>query len=275
MEYLDDLLYRSGNGVQEKINYIKKEGKEKLHLVLDFDRTLTPSRNAKGNEIATWKLLNKRLPPEKKAVATALYEKYRPREIAGKMTAGDAADWWSSCLNLYQDDVLKWSDLIDEVENTIPIRPGVKEIFEICAKEEIPTIIISAGIKNVIDLWCQKFKIKPTIILSTELCFNGRGYVCGWDKDSLIHVLNKHEAVHQELSKTRKNRPNVILIGDSIDDAAMVDGGEGVLKCIVDDPRNDDVRDALFCEKIFAKFDLILRGESLSPIAKIIKKIIQ
>lgn len=273
MEYSDNLFCENKDGVREKIERIRNEGKEKLHLVLDFDRTLTPSRNEKGNETATWKLLNKRLPLEKKAVATALYEKYRPLEIAGKMTAKDAADWWSSCLNLYRGSGLRWSDLAYEVESTIPIRPGVKELFETCAEKGIPTVIISAGIRDVIELWCQKFEIKPTIILSTNLYFNNEGYVCGWDKDSLIHVLNKHDTGHKELSKIRKDHPNTILIGDSIDDAAMAAGDKNVLRCIIDDPRNDDMREPGFEEKIFEKFDLLSRQKSLLPLTEIIKSI--
>jgi len=234
---------------------------------------LTPSRNAQGKEIATWKLLNRRLPPKLKAEATRLYEKYRPIEVAGKMTPTDAATWWSKVLDLYVQSKLKWSGLAREIEETVPARPGAKELFNICGKKGIPTVIISAGLKDVIELWCQKFEIKPTLVLSTNLRFDGAGYVCGWDKDSLIHIFNKREKGHKELKAIRQSRPNAILVGDSLDDAAMVDGTDDVLRIFIDDQRADDRRSRDFDKEVFKTFDLMIQTRNLMPLVEIIKDI--
>jgi len=256
-----------------KINRIKNAGKDKLHLVLDFDRTLTPGRNAQGQEFTTWQMLHRHLPASLRIEATRLYEKYRPFEIAGRMTVADAVAWWTSRLDLDIQSGLKWSDLAREIKENMPARPGAKEIFDVCARKGIPTIIISAGLKDVIELWCQKFEIKPTLVLSTNLRFDVKGYVCGWDKDSLIHILNKHEKGHQELGTIRQSRPNTILVGDSFDDAAMVEGEDDVLRIFIDDGRADDRRAQDFHKTVFKTFDLIIPGKSLLPLVKIIKYI--
>ena len=154
----------------------------------------------------------------------------------------------------------------------MPIRPGVKELFNICSKKNIPTIIISAGVRDVIEAWCQRFEIKPSIILSTNLFFDSDGIISGWDKKTLIHILNKKEKGHQEIKKIRKLRPNTILIGDSIKDESMVSGVKNVLRIMVDDPRKDDLhRNEMFYDNTFKKFDLIIKNKSLYPVVDIIK----
>jgi len=268
-----NLIFGDDRAAAEKITRIKKEGKDKIHAVLDFDRTLTPSCNQKGEDVSTWKLLNKRLPAKAGATVAALYEKYRPLEISGKMTSADALAWWSSVLNLYTDRNLKWLDLAIEVEETIPIRPGAKNFFDICGRKNIPTVIISAGIKDVIELWCQKFEINPTRILSTNLHFDAEGYVCGWDRDSLIHNFNKREKGHNEIGALRQARPNTILVGDNIEDAAMAAGDENVLRVFIEDPRAGEPREDNFYGRIFEKFDIIIQGGTLLPLADIVDSI--
>jgi HAD superfamily hydrolase (TIGR01544 family) len=270
---LDEFIGGEREGVLSKINRIKNAGKDKLHLVLDFDRTLTPGRNAQGQEFTTWQMLHRHLPASLRIEATRLYEKYRPLEIAGRMTISDAIAWWTSRLDLDIRSGLKWSDLAREIEESMSARPGAKELFEICSQKGIPTIIISAGLRDVIELWCRKFEIKPTLVLSTNLRFDAKGYVCGWDKDSLIHIFNKREKGHQELGAIRQSRPNTILAGDSLDDAVMADGTDDVLRILIDDERADDRRPQDFHKTVFKTFDLIIPGKSLLPLVKIIKYI--
>jgi phosphoserine phosphatase len=256
--------------MSEKLSHFRNAGKDKLHLVLDFDRTLTPSRNEQGVDIVTWRFLNQRLPARARLLTEKLYSKYRPLEISGKMTVAEAITWWSSVLDLYKHAGLKWPDLAFEVQEAISARLGAKELFDVCATKGIPTIIISAGIKNVIELWCQKFEIKPALVLSTSLCLDDKGCVCGWDRNSLIHIFNKHEKGHQELSAIRRSRPNTILVGDCLEDAAMVSGSDDVLRFFIDDCRADECRAQDFHKTVLETFDMIIPGKSLAPLADII-----
>lgn len=251
---------------------ILRGGREKIHVVLDFDLTLTPSRNKPVQDATTWGLLERHLPAEASVEVKRLYDKYRPLEVQGKMTVTDAVDWWESALRIHQKNGIKWSDIVCDVEEKMSIRPYVKEFFDACEKKGIPTIIISAGIKDVIDVWCRKFGISPTVLLSTSLIFNQEGRISGWEKDSLIHLFNKKEKGHKELGDIRQSRPNILLIGDTPDDALMVDGEEEVLRVIIDDPRDDDaVRDEIFYDNIFRNFDLIIKNKSFFPLVKMIR----
>jgi len=125
----------------------------------------------------------------------------------------------------------------------------------------------------VIELWCQKFEIAPTRILSTNLHFDAAGFVSGWDRDLLIHNFNKHEKGHCQIGELRCGRPNTILAGDNIEDATMAKGRENVFRVFIDDANGDEGRDANYYDCIFEKFDAIIKGGSLRPLADIVKKI--
>jgi cytosolic 5'-nucleotidase 3 len=267
MNYLKNFLYKDRKKTIEKIGSFLDSGSEKIHLVLDFDRTLT-----KGKDLTTWAIFGTHLSPEGIIEYKKAYNKYRPMEIKNKMKLSDAISWWEEMLTLYKENKVKWQDIMKDVKMKMSIRPGAKELFDICAKKNISTIIISAGTKNIIEALFKRLGIKPTLVLSTKLFFDSKGYMKGWDRASLIHVLNKKEMGHTQISKIRKSRPKTILIGDSIQDADMVSGEKNVLRIIVDDPRIDDAsRGKAYYKDVFKKFDLIIKNKNLYPVVNIIK----
>jgi len=250
----------------KKMELIAKEGAERLHFLLDFDRTLTPSDNGSSQDASTWGLLESHLREDMVAEIKGLYKKYRPLEIQNKMTAQDAVEWWEASLEVHKKNGTKWSDIALDVDKKMAIRPYVKEFFSACGEKNIPAVIISAGIRDVIELWFQKFDIRPAGLLSTNLFFDEKGRMNGWEKDSLVHTLNKNEMAHRELKEIMECRPNIILMGDTMDDASMAAGEENVLRIIIDDPRKDETRDGSFYDSAFQKFDLIIKGKSWEPL---------
>lgn len=268
---LENFIYRDEKLVGGKLEAFRGAGREKICLVADFDRTITPPFNGNGEEVSTWGLLSLKLPAEARNEEIELYDKFRPLEVAGKMTVEDALEWWSRNLDLYEKSKLKWSDLELEADEAIPARHGVKELFEICGEKNIPTIILSAGLKDVIELWCQKFSLRPEMILSTKLHFDAEGYICGWDRESLVHTLNKNEVGKKHLGDLQKKRPYAILIGDSMDDAAMVGGTGKVLRFFIDNQKGVNAKGKDYYDKVFEKFDLIIQNGSLLPIVETIK----
>ena len=199
---LDGFLFKNKERVIKKINYFKKLGKEKIHIVFDFDRTLIKGKNQKGQRITVWDAIEKFVPKEQQKESIRLYKKYKPLEMKRRLSLKQAIEWWEWNLNIFKG--IKSSE-IKKASCIIQTRAFVKEFFTLCDKKKIPTIIISASVKNIIDLWCQREKIKPTKILSTELTlFNGR--VSGWEKKTLIHSLNKKEKGHKEIKKNKINK---------------------------------------------------------------------
>jgi HAD superfamily phosphoserine phosphatase-like hydrolase len=158
--------------------------------------------------------------------------------------------------------------------NKASIRPGVAELFKFCAEHHIPTVILSAGIRDVIEIWCRRYKIESSLIISTALILDATGKIVGWEEDTLVHVLNKSEATHAELVAIRSERPKTFLVGDSVDDAAMASGDRDVVRVRILDPREDEVTGEKEVQRTFEKFDAFIQSGSLRPILKLVELVI-
>ena len=257
--------------VLTKLDRFIQDGSERLHLVIDFDRTLTIGKSERDDDITTWQILKRHLPNTAQNRYCELFDKYRPLEIDRKLTYSDAVSWWENTLKLYIKHRINLKKVEKNFISKVSIRPGAKGLFCLCKKASVPTIILSAGIKDVINLWTKTFQIKPTLVLSTKLEVNSNGDIVDWEKDSLIHVLNKKEMGHAELSRIREKRPNIILIGDTMEDADMVEGVENVLRIRICEPRDDErVNRITFNRQTFDKYDLMIENNTLAPIIGVI-----
>jgi 2-hydroxy-3-keto-5-methylthiopentenyl-1-phosphate phosphatase len=155
------------------------------------------------------------------------------------------------------------------------LRDGGKELFDICDANAVPSIVLSAGIKDVIQIIAEHYEIRPTHILSTSLVFDEQGNVRGWDRRTLVHMLNKRERGHTELTMLQRARPNIILLGDVPDDVHMANGDDNVLRIRVLDSRPGETfdRDTLLNTTFAAGYDLAI-DHSLAPVVNILKRIV-
>lgn len=133
--------------------------------------------------------------------------------------------------------------------------------------------ILSAGIRDVIEIWCQKYRIKPSLVISTALSLDGENKVAGWQKDTLVHALNKSEATHPELLAIRDRYSRTLLVGDSLNDAAMATGSEGVMRLRIYDPRADEVATDQKMRKTFEAFDALIDTGTLYPLLELIQRL--
>lgn len=266
--FLDRFFYlKDQEKTLDKLHSFINSGKNKVHLLLDFERTLTQGRDRSGKDLTIWGALKNLLSENSRSEYDQLYEKYRALEVKNKLSETDAIKWWGSILTLYKENKINLPG-IERATGKIKIRPYTKQLFKICEDKNIPTIIISAGIKNIIELFCKKEGIHPTAILSTEFTFSPGGYINGWKPDSLIHILNKKERGHEEIKGIKSARPKAVIIGDSLNDAFMVDGENNVLRIAIPDPRHDDRHDKF--QEFFKNFDLVIKGKTLYPVIKIL-----
>jgi HAD superfamily phosphoserine phosphatase-like hydrolase len=266
-----ELITLDQEGVRSKLANFNLSN---THLVFDFDRTMTTRNEGSHGDATTWDILAQHLPEEGRAQHRSYFEKYRALEINQTMTEADAIEWWSSILNLFVEYNINLKAVEDDFISKANIRPGVADVFKFCVDNSIPTVILSAGILDVIEIWCRKYRVNPSLILSTALIVDEEGTVLGWDKDSLVHTLNKSEAQHTELETIRSNRPNTILIGDSLDDATMASGQENVLRIRILDQRDDELRTQEVERTIsFTRFDAVISSGDLHPVLKLLNVI--
>jgi len=271
----EGLTFLPDGALQAKLAEFALAGPDKLHFVFDFDRTLTVAHLGTAEDITSWHILREHLPEAGKQVYQQLFEKYRALEIAGSMTETDAAVWWTSTLDLFVEYRLDLKAVEQDFLDRASIRSGATELFQLCQTHNIPTVIMSAGIRDVIDIWDKLYMINPSLVISTALELDAEGRIVGWHRDTLVHALNKAETSHPELSAIRGERPMAILVGDGMNDVDMASGDANVLRVRIFDPRPNEVVDiALERAKTFAKFDAMIENGSMVPLLELTRTII-
>jgi HAD superfamily phosphoserine phosphatase-like hydrolase len=266
-EKLDGFIVKDPKLAARKLDRFTKYGAYGLNFVFDFDYTLTVGKNA-----TTWELLHSLLPEDGRLTSKEIRTKYLAIEAAGKLSKEDSHNWTISELDLHTAHGTNFRKIEDAAKEMM-LRPGARELFALCKERDIPTVVLSAGIRDIIDIILHEHRIQPTLIISIRLFLADDGRVIGWDNASMINNLNKHEKGDLEISNLRKTRPYTVLIGDTLGDAAMVKGTENVLRIRTRDSSGDESAEE---QKAFRKasfaagFDLIVEDD-LEPVVKLVE----
>jgi 5'-nucleotidase len=157
----------------------------------------------------------------------------------------------------------------------IKLREGIPELLDLIVKHDVPLLIFSAGVGNIIEelLKLERKMTKNIHIISNTFVYDKEGKVIDYETD-IIHTFNKNEGQIKKTPyyKQIADRKNVILLGDSIGDLGMLEGldHKEVIKIGF---LNENVEDNL---RLFSrKFDfIILRDGSAEPVIDLFKKLI-
>lgn len=210
---------------QKKINEIKLN-RDNFCIVVDFDRTLS-----KGTSESTWgtfaraKVFNE----EYDKLRQEQYAKYRPIEVDPtldpKVKAIHMENWWREHLELFYKFGLKESDIaICARKGGIEFRDGAKEFLKKMNEYNIPVLILSAGLRNIIKefLTINNALYDNIIIFSNMLEFGEDGLFKGLIGEE-INASNKTIEFLLEKDKQKiANRPYIIMYGDGLPDLSMV-----------------------------------------------------
>lgn len=215
---------------------IKKDGADKLHILTDFDRTLTKAvvNGEKTPSIISELRNGNYISEDYSKKAHELFDKYHPIEIDPNIPLKEKSEkmyeWWKKHFELLIESGLNKKHLEKIIANgKIQFREGVKEFLDFLHDKNIPLVIISsAGLGgDSISMFLQKQKrLYDNIhIISNVYEWDKRGNAVAV-KEPIIHVLNKSEISLKKLSiyDDLKNRKNVILLGDSVGDIGMIEG---------------------------------------------------
>lgn len=157
-----------------------------------------------------------------------------------------------------------------------PLRDGTKELFEDLNKANIPVLVFSAGLGDVVEaiLKCHKVLFDNVKIISNFLKYNGNK-IDGFKNKKLIHVFNKNEhALGQEYFKVIESRQHVLLMGDTTGDASMVDGMENTVAVLKIGFLYDKVEESL--ASYMQKFDIVLvDDQTMKVTADILRTILK
>jgi len=222
--------------LKEKKDFFRQSGFDKVHVLSDFDRTLTYGSvdGVKTPSIISMLRDGKHLSEGYAKKAHALYDKYHifendlniPEEKRKRMMK----EWWDTHNALLAESELSRADLEDIVENGhVRFREGVEDFLDFLHERNIPLVIMSAsGCGDAVEMFFKKVGKNYSNIYYVTNQFewdkNGRVVKA---KEPVIHSLNKDETVLSDLPDVYgivKNRKNVILLGDGLHDLDMVNG---------------------------------------------------
>jgi len=198
-----------------------------FYVVADFDRTIT-----QGDNKTSWSILaNSNLISDSYIEERqALYDYYRPIEIDENMDFNLKSqlvkEWFKKHIELLIKYEVKEKDFYTAATDlrVMDFRPGAKEFIEFLYKNNIPLIIISAGIGNFIENFLKHNNcLFDNIYISSNKILFKDGVAVGVD-NNIIHSLNKNEvSLPTKILDKLQNRNNVILLGDQVSDLKMVD----------------------------------------------------
>ena len=208
----------------EKLKEIKLD-KDNYFVVADFDRTITA-----GDSESTWGSISKAgvLPKEYNKKRQELHSKYRPIEIDTKIEYNIKFkymdEWCKTHINLfYEYGITEQAINIVIEKNLLKFREGAKEYIEFLHKNNIPLIIVSAGIGNIIKGFLEKNNcyFDNIEIISNFLEFED-GKIKSM-KNEPIHSLNKNIIkLPKYIQNKLSTRKYTILYGDGLADIKMV-----------------------------------------------------
>ena len=218
-------------------NFIKG-WKENLHILADFDRTLTQAFSDGKYRASLVSVLYEEwyLSAEYQKTAQWFAAKYRPIELDNSISMEDKKEvmkeWRTKHKLLLIKEWITKQDIYEAMKSqNINLREWSKNFFDILNKNNIPLIILSAGWLGTLSI--EKY-LENQKSLNNNIHLIWNEFIRDWDnaidfKKPIIHTFNKDETIIQafpEIYEQVKNKKNVILLWDSLSDVKMIDGFE-------------------------------------------------
>ena len=211
-------------------------GYDNLHILADFDRTLTKNFVDGEEKPSLVSVLRREwiLWEDYSKQAYDLFNYYHPFEISHTLSSWEKKkymdEWWHKHMQLLVDTWIQKRDISEALSLwKVEFRGGIKIFLEFLESYNIPLVIISAN-----ALWTdsiraffqiQWFSTDNIHIISNEFEWNAQ-WKAIWYKKPVIHVFNKDETVLRDFSDIRDKvyeRKNVILLWDSEGDPWMIE----------------------------------------------------
>lgn len=225
----------------EKFEQIKKQildrGFKNLHVISDFDRTLTHAFINGGDPVPS---LISVLRDEDYLVegysdkAKALFKYYHAIEIDSSIAMNDKKkameEWWTKHSDLLIESGLNKRDLVKVAKSDrIKFREKILETIILLNEQSVPFVILSAsglGDESVIEtLRHHNLYLQNVSVISNKYIWDNCGNAIDYVRPH-IHAFNKNEISVRgsHIYELIENRKNIILLGDNLSDIGMVEG---------------------------------------------------
>eukprot|EP00953_Heterococcus_sp_UTEX-ZZ885_P040051 20500-Heterococcus_DN1.PRE.2 len=124
--------------------------------------------------------------------------------LTGAVPEGHASllkhgDWWDRVHSLLAEHVMKRSD-IAAMQGLLQLRPGAADFMQLCHSLNIPVLVVSAGVTDVIEETLQQHGVLlPNVRVSSNsmLYCDDSKTLKGW-VGPVVHSRNKHDSHQRE-----------------------------------------------------------------------------
>jgi HAD superfamily hydrolase (TIGR01544 family) len=219
-----------------KLAHFKKAGSSRLHIITDFEGTLTYETYHGYKRPSLISILRdgNYLSPDYSKKAHELYNFYSKFEHEIELPLSERKqklqEWWEKHYDLLIQSGLKKDHVRVAVKSSkVKLRAGVPEILKLLQQHGVPVLIMSAsGLGKETIMLClqnENIELKNIEIISNEIIWDEKGNARSYRKP-LIHSLNKDESAvqHPSLANALKSRRNAILMGNQLGDLDMSKG---------------------------------------------------
>lgn len=282
---MENIIIPDQKKLDLELEHILHDGISNLRIISDFDKTLTKVfvKGKSSHPLLSILRDEKYLTPDYPAKAQALFDHYHPIEIDPnidiEIKKKSMLERWTEHFQLLIKSWLSKNDIQQAMHSdTIEFRDWALWLFDLSNEYNIPFVILSAsGLGyDAIYRYLKNFnKLYKSIHIVSNTFQRDRDSNAVDIQKPIIHTLNKdsHILFNLPFYKDIKNRRNVILLGDSLWDANMLDGFEhkNLIKIWF---LNDHTDQNL--EQFKKLYDIIITGDwSINYVNRLIKKIIK
>ena len=240
---------------KEKINVLKKEN---FYVITDFDRTLTTKESEPSIGIVPQFLGGECLEER-----TKIFEYYRPLELDYTIKEQEKQKImkeWANKSFTFLSKYITQDIIYKALENAnIHFREGAKEFLVEMDNRDIPVIIMSSGVGNIVRAFLEKegCLFDNIKIVSNFFEFdNGKTHI---DLNSLMATSNKeYNKIPQNIRNQLEEKETALLFGDLIEDIKMTNK-EKLSNTITFGFLDANVEDNL--ERFNKNFDVVLAGD--------------
>jgi 5'-nucleotidase len=234
---MENIIIPDKNKLESVKAGIKIGGAGEIHVLADFDRTLT---RAYDNGIFVPSLTSilrdgNYLAQDYAPRAQALFDRYHKIEADPSVPFDEKKkamrEWWKLHFKLLVKSGLKYEDLEKIADSgKIKLRDGCSELFAFLEKHGIPLVIMSssgAGREGISIFLKKAGKLTANIhVISNEFEWSQDGRALK-AREPIIYGMNKDETLTRDFPGAYaavKDRENVILLGDGVSDIGMIKG---------------------------------------------------
>jgi 5'-nucleotidase len=230
----DKFFIKNSEEFAIKIQKFRAAGASKIHVISDYDRTLTRAFIDGKKGVSSFDKIEQSgfLPDDYFIRARKMYDYYYPIELSTSISLVEKKkaldEWWYKYFSLFIEYGLT-KKILDNVfeKSSSFLREGVDDLFCVLKKKDIPILIFSAGIANAIEIYLKNSDLlfSNVGIISNYIYFGSDGKANGCS-NPMIHSFNKNELGFGKgkYHKNIESRSYVLLLGDTIGDSCMADG---------------------------------------------------